>query len=86
LAPELARGLAGAVTAAERLPADLAADLIEAARESFTNGLNVVAGVSAAAAVVFAILAGTVLRHVSRGAETEQAATAAGEVEQPGAS
>jgi DHA2 family multidrug resistance protein-like MFS transporter len=37
--------LAGAVAAAGHLPTELALQLLEPAREAFTNGLNVVAGV-----------------------------------------
>ena len=42
-------GIAGAAAAAERLPAALSAELFGRAGEAFTNGLNVAAGVCAAA-------------------------------------
>jgi DHA2 family multidrug resistance protein-like MFS transporter len=57
-------GITGAAAAAAQLPDRLGADLLAAARDAFTDGLNVVAGLSA---VVFLVLAGvaTVLfRHV----------------------
>ncbi|RNL84359.1 MFS transporter [Halostreptopolyspora alba] len=54
--------LAGAVAAAEGLPADVAARMLEPAREAFTHGLNVTAGLGAAAMVVFGLLAVVLLR------------------------
>lgn len=56
--------LDGAVAAAEQLPADLAASLLEPARDAFTSGLNLGAAVAAAIAAFAAILAATRLRHI----------------------
>lgn len=70
--------LAAAVAAAETLPTELAADMLEPAREAFTTGLNTVAAVTAAAAIVFAITAMTLLRNIRTGADP---ATAAGATE-----
>nr|WP_245951222.1 MFS transporter [Phytoactinopolyspora halophila] len=56
--------LASAVAAADHLPDVLATDVLESAREAFTNGLNVIAGVGAAAALAFAVVALSVLRQV----------------------
>ncbi|PXY19241.1 MFS transporter [Prauserella muralis] len=63
--------LAGAVTAAERLPAGLASEVLETARSAFTTGLSVVAVVSAGIAAVLAVLAGTTLRRVRSGVRQE---------------
>ncbi|AYY14575.1 MFS transporter [Actinobacteria bacterium YIM 96077] len=54
--------LAGAVTVADHLPAELADQLLGPAREAFTNGLNVVAGVGAAVAAIVTVLALRLLR------------------------
>lgn len=65
--------LAAAVTEAEQLAPAQAAELLTAAREAFTSGMHLVAGISAVAALVFAGLALTVLRRTP--APTETAAT-----------
>lgn len=57
-------GLAGAVAAADYLPADAAAELLGPAREAFTTGLNVVAITGFVVMVVFAALALAVGRSV----------------------
>jgi DHA2 family multidrug resistance protein-like MFS transporter len=49
--------LAGAVAAADRLPAELAQLLLGPAREAFTNGLNTVAALGAVAIATFAVVA-----------------------------
>ncbi|MDA8368324.1 MAG: MFS transporter [Nocardiopsaceae bacterium] len=54
--------LAGAAAAAEQLPADTAARLLEPAREAFTHGLNAAAGLGAVAMAVFAVLGIVLLR------------------------
>jgi MFS transporter, DHA2 family, multidrug resistance protein len=63
--------LGGAVTEAAALPAPLGAELLEAAREAFTQGLQVAALTSAAVAAVTAVLAVVLLRRVD-GASAEQ--------------
>lgn len=61
--------LAGAVAEAEQLSSSQAADLLASAREAFTSGLQVVAGISAVAALTFAVVSLAVLRRVPAGAE-----------------
>ena len=56
--------LAGAVAEADRMAAGPAADLLTAAREAFTGGLHLVAGISAASALTFALVALVVLRRL----------------------
>jgi DHA2 family multidrug resistance protein-like MFS transporter len=56
--------LGGAVGVVARLPEDLGADLLAAAREAFVLGLQLTAGLSAAVAVGFAVLATVLLRDV----------------------
>lgn len=63
-APEQAgHTLAGAVTAAENLPGNTAGPLLDSAREAFTFGLNITAGVGLAVMVVFGVLALVLLRE-----------------------
>jgi DHA2 family multidrug resistance protein-like MFS transporter len=68
LPPETAEAardtLAGALTVAEQLPNQLGADLLSAAREAFTQSLELTAATSAAVAVGIAILATILLRRV----------------------
>jgi MFS transporter, DHA2 family, multidrug resistance protein len=59
--------LGGAVAVADQLPAALAADLLGSAREAFTQGLQVTAGLSAAVAAGTAVLVVALLRHVGAG-------------------
>ncbi|WP_129668458.1 MFS transporter [Phytoactinopolyspora endophytica] len=47
--------LAGAVATADELPADMAGPLLDSAREAFTGGLNMVAGMGGAAIAVFGV-------------------------------
>ena len=61
--------LAGAVAEADRMAAGPAAELLTAARAAFTDGLHVVAGVGALAALSFALVALVVLRHVPASGE-----------------
>ncbi len=57
-------GIAGAAAAAQHLPGQLGAALLDAARDAFTSGLHAVAGVGAVVFVALAILAASLLRHV----------------------
>jgi DHA2 family multidrug resistance protein-like MFS transporter len=67
-AAEAARDtLGGAVAAGDQVPAPLAAELIDTAREAFTQGLQVAALTSAVVAAGAAILAAVLLRHVRAG-------------------
>ena len=63
--------LGGALAAAWQLPDQLGAALLDAAREAFTQGLHVTAGISAAVAIGSAIMAAVLLRHVGAGSEPE---------------
>ena len=62
--------LGSAVASAGTLPGALGADLVDAARAAFTNGLQVSAACSAAVAILLAVLAGLLLRPTSRAADT----------------
>jgi DHA2 family multidrug resistance protein-like MFS transporter len=55
-------GIATAVAAAQRLPATVATELLDAAGSAYTDGLHVVAGVGAVGFLVLALLAARVLR------------------------
>ena len=55
--------IAGAAAAAAQLPERLGADLLASARDAFTDGLNLVAGLSAALFVVLAVVAAVLFRH-----------------------
>jgi MFS transporter, DHA2 family, multidrug resistance protein len=59
--------LGGAVAAADQLPDQVGAELLEAAREAFTQGLQLTAITSATIVLGMAILAAVVLRNVSPG-------------------
>jgi MFS transporter, DHA2 family, multidrug resistance protein len=61
--------LGGAVAAGEQLPAPLAAELVEAAREAFIQGLQVAALTSAAIAAMVAVSTAILLRHVGAAPE-----------------
>jgi DHA2 family multidrug resistance protein-like MFS transporter len=64
-AAETARDtLGGAVAAGDQLPDPLAAELLDAAREAFSQGLQLAAVTSAALAVGTAVVAAVLLRHV----------------------
>jgi DHA2 family multidrug resistance protein-like MFS transporter len=63
--------LGGAVAAGEELPAPLAAQLLDSAREAFILGLQVAALASAALAAAAATLVVVVLRRVGTPPETE---------------
>jgi MFS transporter, DHA2 family, multidrug resistance protein len=65
-----ARGtLGGAVSLAGRLPHELGATLMEAARASFIRGLQVTAVVAAVVAIATAVIAAIVLKDVPAGSE-----------------
>jgi MFS transporter, DHA2 family, multidrug resistance protein len=61
-------GLAGAVTAAHRLPAAAGHDLLTSARAAFLDGLSVVAIAGAVALLLTAGLAGKLLARVGESA------------------
>jgi MFS transporter, DHA2 family, multidrug resistance protein len=69
--------LGGAVATAGELPSGAAAQLLESAREAFTQGLQIAGLTSAVLAAATGILAGVVLRHVPSGAEPEGGAAVA---------
>jgi MFS transporter, DHA2 family, multidrug resistance protein len=69
--------LGGAVAAGDDLPAPLATELLDAAREAFTQGLQVAALSSAVVAAVTAVLAAVLLRQVRAGSGAPAAAEAA---------
>jgi hypothetical protein len=72
-AAEAARDtLGGAVAVAGQLSDRLGAPLLEAARQAFTSGLQVVFAVSAAVAVGIAILVAVLLRGVDAGVEHKE--------------
>jgi MFS transporter, DHA2 family, multidrug resistance protein len=82
-AAEAARDtLGGAVAAAGDLPAQVGAALLDAARQAFTQGLQVTAAVSAALAVAVAVLTAALLRG-ARPAEPGRPGEAAGPSERP---
>jgi MFS transporter, DHA2 family, multidrug resistance protein len=68
--------LAGAVAVADRLPQLDAANVLEPAREAFTQGLQVAATVSGVLVVAAAILVARLLRQGGRAQESEQPAPA----------
>jgi DHA2 family multidrug resistance protein-like MFS transporter len=65
--------LAGATTAAGRLPDRLGTGLLDSAREAFTGGMHVAAAVSAILLVVVAVVVATLLRNAGREAEAPEA-------------
>lgn len=66
-------GVAAAANAASGLPAGPAADLLHAAGESFTAGLNTAAGTGAALFLSLAVLAAALLGHVRPHVADEEA-------------
>lgn len=66
--------LGGAVTVAEGLSGEIGAQMVAVARAAFTQGLELIAAVSAAIAVVLAVVALLLLRRVGAGSETESQA------------
>jgi DHA2 family multidrug resistance protein-like MFS transporter len=80
-AAEAARDtLGGAVAVADELPDRLGTGLLDAAREAFTQGLQLTAITSAALALGMAILVMVLLRHVRTGSEPEADTEPAGAV------
>ena len=77
--------LGGALAAAEQLPPQLGAALLETAREAFTQGVQLAAGISAVVAVGGAILAALLLRRVGGGPASDggQQATEADAHDEP---
>jgi DHA2 family multidrug resistance protein-like MFS transporter len=74
-AAEAARDtLGGAVGVADQLPGPLGAELLDAAREAFTQGLQLTAIASAAIVLGMAILTVVLLRHVRTGSEPDDQA------------
>jgi MFS transporter, DHA2 family, multidrug resistance protein len=73
-AAETARETVAAATAvAEQLPTPLGSELLDAASEAFTSGLNVVAAIGAVIFIALAVLTAVALRHVPPTGETKQA-------------
>jgi DHA2 family multidrug resistance protein-like MFS transporter len=67
-AAEAARGtLGGALATARELPQALGADLVVAARDAFTEGLELTSAIGAIVALATAVMAGAVLRRVRHG-------------------
>jgi MFS transporter, DHA2 family, multidrug resistance protein len=66
--------LGGAVEVADRLPQALAADVLEPAREAFTQGLQIAATVSGVLVVAAAVLVARLLRRGDGPEESEQRA------------
>jgi MFS transporter, DHA2 family, multidrug resistance protein len=64
--------LGGAVETAETLPGGLGADLLDAAREAFVQGMQVAALTAAVIAAGMAVLTVFFLRHVGVGSEQEE--------------
>jgi MFS transporter, DHA2 family, multidrug resistance protein len=80
--------LGGAVEAADRLPQALEADVLEPAREAFTQGLQVAATVSGVLVVAAAVMVARLLRRGGEAGETDEgtaAASVALATQQPGA-
>ena len=63
--------LAGAVAAADELPAGLGVELLGTAREAFVQALELTAAVSAVVVMTIAILAAVLLRRVRAGSEEQ---------------
>jgi len=74
--------LVGATTTAAHLPGQLGATVLGAARDAYTAGFNVAALIGAIAAVILAVLAVVLLRHIpptgTAAAQGEPADTDAG--------
>jgi DHA2 family multidrug resistance protein-like MFS transporter len=61
--------LGGAVEVAGRLPGQVGADLLDAARDAFLQGMHLTAVISAVGAIALAIFTVVLLRHVRSGSE-----------------
>jgi DHA2 family multidrug resistance protein-like MFS transporter len=66
--------LGGAVGVAAQLPGPLGLALLDSARDAFVQGLHLAAGISAIVAIIGAVVAVIVLRHVPAGSQTESQA------------
>jgi DHA2 family multidrug resistance protein-like MFS transporter len=64
--------LGGAVEVAGRLPGQLGAELLDAAREAFLQGLHLTAAISVIGAIALAIFTAVLLRDVRSGSEPEE--------------
>lgn len=71
--------IAGADAAAATLPDQLGADLLATARDAFTDGLNVVAGISAVLFLALAVTAAILFRQLPRFRDAETASTPPGD-------
>jgi MFS transporter, DHA2 family, multidrug resistance protein len=76
--------IGGAVSAAEELPGQIGADLLDAARESFVQGLQTSAVLSAAVAACIAATAALLLRRVRPSPEPEVEAPSEPQLVAPG--
>ena len=65
--------LGGAMVTASHLPSSLSTPWLGLAREAFTNGLHIVAGLSAAIVAILAIFVIVLLRGIRPGGETSNA-------------
>ncbi|RNL85599.1 MFS transporter [Halostreptopolyspora alba] len=72
--------IVGALAAADRVPGAVGADLLDAAREAFTQGLVVAFGVSSAVFAVAAVVAVVFLRRATAAAADEDADAGASRV------
>jgi DHA2 family multidrug resistance protein-like MFS transporter len=61
--------LGGAIDVAGRLSAEAGSALVDAARDAFTQGFHLAAGISAVASIGLAVLIAVVLRHVEAGTD-----------------
>ena len=75
--------IGGAVAIAEQLPAQLGAELIDAAREAFIQGLQLTATISAVGSIGLAVLTAVLLRHVRAASEPEEQPEPAHVVQRP---
>jgi len=66
--------LGGALAVAEELPHRLGAELLGTAREAFTQAFQLTAAISAAVALITALLATALLRRVRVGSQLEEQA------------
>ncbi|MET9928524.1 MULTISPECIES: MFS transporter [unclassified Streptomyces] len=77
--------LAGADAVAGELGGPAGAELLDAAREAFTNGLNLASGIAAVIVAGLAVAAIVLLRHVPAGGDTEEEAAGPDETDGPNA-
>lgn len=77
--------LAGADAVAGELGGPAGAELLDAAREAFTNGLNLASGIAAVIVAGLAIAAIVLLRHVPAGGDAEEEAAGPDETDGPNA-